>query len=383
MPSATRSNVQLRSLITDDGKLDLHFARVDVPALCDDEVLIEIEAAPINPADIGLLFGVSSTPDLQFSGAGIERRATAKLPEAVLPQFSGRFGLDLPTGIEGCGIVVETGSSPEAKALAGRRVSTTGPGMYATHRVVKAKDCTPLPLDISPVQGASAFVNPLTALAMIETAKADHHSALVFTAAASNLGRMVQRLCEEEGIGFVGVVRGSAQVEQLRTSGVRHVCDLTSPDFSDQLVEAITATGATAAFDGIAGGKIVNELIRCMEVVASRELKAYSRYGSSKHKHVYIYGMLDLSPMILNRDFGMSYGISGWLLPNYLNTISQEKRKMLSSRVAANLQTIFATDYAATISLEDVLNLEFITAYMSLSTGGKYLVVPNGSARTE
>jgi NADPH:quinone reductase len=299
-----------------------------------------------------------------------------------LPFLSGRFGLDLPTGLEGCGTVVETGSSPEAKALAGSRVSTSGPGMYATHRVAKTQDCTALPPDVSPTEGASAFINPLTALGMIDTAKTGRHSALVFTAAASNLGRMVHRLCEEDGIGFVGVVRGGAQVAQLRAAGVRHACDLTSPDFSNQLIDAIAATGATAAFDGIGGGGIVNELLRCMEVVASREMKIYSRYGSSKPKHVYIYGGLDLSPMILKRDFGFSYGVSGWLLFNYLDTLSQEQRKELSSRVADNLKTTFATDYAATISLEDVLSPECIAAYMGRSTGGKYLVAPKGSLQS-
>lgn len=378
MTSGTRSKAQLRSRITSNGLLELHFVRLETPALCDDEVLVEIEAAPINPSDMGLLFGITSTPDLQFSGAGLDRRVTAQLPEAALPFLSGRFGLDLPTGLEGCGVVVETGASPEAMALAGCRVSTSGPGMYATHCVAKVKDCTSLPIDVSPAQGASAFINPLTALGMVDTAKAARHPALVFTAAASNLGRMVHRLCEEEGIGFIGVVRGAAQVEQLRAAGVRYACDLMSPDFSDQLIEAIAATGATAAFDGIGGGGIVNELLRCMEVVASREMKVYSRYGSSKPKHVYIYGGLDLSPMTLKRDFGLSYGISGWLLFHYLDILSQEQRKALSLRVVAGLQTTFATDYAATISLEDVLSPECITAYMGRSTGGKYLVAPNG-----
>jgi NADPH:quinone reductase-like Zn-dependent oxidoreductase len=381
MPSGTRTCAQLRSCITSDGRLELHFARGETQALGEDEVLVEIEAAPINPSDMGLLFGVSSMPDLQFSGEGLDRRATAQLAETVVPYFSGRFGLDLPTGLEGCGIVVETGSSPEAKALAGCRVSTSGSGMFATHCVVKAEECLPLPADISSAEGASAFINPLTALGMVETAKAAHHSAMIFTAAASNLGRMVHRVCEDEGIGFIGVVRGVAHVEQLRAAGVRYACDLTSPDFSEQLIEAITANGATVAFDGIGGGGIVNELLRCMEVVASREMKVYSRYGSTKPKHVYIYGGLDPSPVILKRDFGFSFGISGWLLFNWLDTISWEQRKSLLSKVAAKLQTTFATDYAVTISLEDVLRPESITAYMGRSTGGKYLVAPNGLSR--
>ena len=373
--SGTRTNAQLRSLITEDGRLELHFARAETPALADDEVLVEIEAAPINPSDMGLMFGVASKPELQVTGAGLDRRATAQLPAAALPSLSGRFGLDLETGLEGCGTVVETGSSPEARALAGRRVSASGPGMFATHRVARAEDCTPLPDGTPPARGASAFINPMTALGMVETAKAERHPALVFTAAASSLGRMVHRVCQEDGVGFVGVVRGAEQVEQLRAAGVRHACDLTSADFSDRLIDAITATGATLAYDGIAGGEIVNEILRCMEAVASREMKAYSRYGSSKRKQVYVYGNLDPSPTVLKRNFGLSYGIGGWLLFNYLESITRDQRKALASRVAGNLDGTFATEYASTISLTEMIDPDRVADYMGRTTGKKSLVV--------
>lgn len=374
-------NAKLRSHIDKDGKLELDFEQCAVPSLADDEVLVEIEAAPINPSDMGAIFGVSSVRDLDASGEGLDRRVVVQMPTAALPRIGGRIGLDIFPGLEGCGLVVEAGASAGARALLGRRVSTIGSGMFARYSAVKAVDCLALPEGVTGIEGASAFVNPLTALGMIETAKADGHDAMVFTAAASNLGRMVRRLCDQNGIAFVAVVRGRDQVEMLRSDGVAHVCDLKSPDFSEQLVAALSATGATLAYDAIAGGEIVNEILRCMEVVAANQMDGFNRYGSSKHKQVYIYGMLDTSPTSLKRDFGFAYGIGGWLLFNFLARISPELRQDLKQKVVDGLKTTFATEYGRAIPLEDILDPDVIKAYLSRETGGKYLVMPKGPAQ--
>lgn len=381
MDCTKRVNAQLRSRIDKDGRLEIDFERSEVAELAHDEVLIEVEAAPINPSDMPVLFGTGAMPELKVSGSGLDRRTTAQIPSAVLPGLSGRLDQAVLTGLEGCGTVVEAGASDAAQALLGRRVSTSGPGMYAKFRVAKSEDCVVLPVDVTPVEGASAFINPLTALGMVETAKAEGHRAMIFTAAASNLGGMVQRLCEQEGIGFVGVVRGDAQVEKLRARGVSHICNLTSPNFSNQLNAAITATGAMLAFDAIAGGEIVNEILRCMEVAAVRDMAAFSRYGSPRHKQLYLYGTLDASPTLLKRNFGMSFGIGGWLLFHYLSKISTEQRRALSQKVADGLKTTFVTDYGAAISLEDALDPEIIAQYMLRGTGGKYLIMPKGPAQ--
>ncbi|KKW91639.1 alcohol dehydrogenase catalytic domain-containing protein [Sphingobium chungbukense] len=381
MSSQRPVNAQLRSHIDKDGKLTVDIEQSAVPALADDEVLVEIEAAPINPSDMGAIFGVSSISTFDAMGEGLDRRIVAQMPPAALNRFAGRLGQNIYPGLEGCGVVVDAGNSTGAKALSGRRVSVTGSGMFAKYRAVRVEDCLPLPDDVTAVQAASAFVNPLTALGMIETAKADGHKAMLFTAAASSLGRMVRRLCDREGIAFIGVVRGDSQVEMLRADGVVHICDLKSPDFSEQLIAALSATGATLAFDAIAGGEIVNEILRCMEMVAVSEMAAFNRYGSSKQKQLYIYGLLDTAPTVLKRDFGFAFGINGWLLFHFLGRISPELRKELNQKVIDGLKTTFETEYGAAISLEDMLKPENIRAYLSRGTGGKYLVMPKGPTR--
>jgi NADPH2:quinone reductase len=375
------SNKQLISLVKQDGQIEVWFEEQQTPELAPDEVLIEVEATPINPSDMPVIFGVTDVSDFTVTGDGFDRRYSAPLPPAAIAALAGRTGTAVLTGMEGCGTVVNAGASPEAQALVGQRVSTIGPGMYAHYLVAKAQTCLPLPAHITPVQGASSYINPLTALGMVETAKREDHKAIIFTAAASNLGGMVHRLCQKDGLGFIGVVRSDEQVAQLRADGVEHVCNLSSPDFREDLIKAVSATGATLAYDAVAGGTLVNELLFCMEQVAQTRMSGFSRYGSSESKQVYIYGGLDTSPTILNRNFGFSYGIGGWLLFHFLKKCTAAERQALNQQVVDGLTTTFATQYSTAIPLEDILRPDVINAYMKRGTGQKYLVMPKGPAQ--
>jgi hypothetical protein len=280
-------------------------------------------------------------------------------------------------GNEGAGVVAAAGESPGSQALLGRTVAVFGGSMYAQYRVARAADCLVLPPDATPADGASCFVNPLTALGMIGTMRREGHAALVHTAAASNLGQILNRLCLADGIGLVNIVRNASQAGLLRAAGAKHVCDSSAPSFTEDLITALQATGATLAFDAIGGGKLAGQILACMEVVASRAAGPYSRYGSSVHKQVYIYGGLDPRPTKLNRGFGMAWGIGGWLLMPFLEKVGPAEAQSMRDRVVAELKTTFASRYVKTISLTDALRLEHISAYSRRATGEKYLINPN------
>jgi NADPH2:quinone reductase len=297
-------------------------------------------------------------------------------PEAMRA-MAARVGQPMPVGNEGAGVVIAAGSSPAAQALLGKTVSMVGGAMYAQYRCVHLAQCLPLPEGTTPEDGASWFVNPMTALAMVETMRAEGHTALVHTAAASNLGQMLQKICLEDGVGLVNIVRKPEQAAILRELGAKHVCDSSTPSFLDDLVAAIDATGATIAFDAIGGGKLASQILTAMEIAASRKAGAYSRYGSSVHKQVYIYGTLDRSPTVLNRTFGFAWGVSGFLLTPFLQKAGAETRERMRSRVAAELKTTFASKYARRISLREALSPEVIALYGKQSTGEKYLITPH------
>jgi NADPH2:quinone reductase len=215
--------------------------------------------------------------------------------------------------------------------------------MYSQYRCLKAAQCLPLPPGTSAVDGASCFVNPLTTLGMIETMRLEGHSALVHTAAASNLGQMLVKLCNKDGIELVNVVRRPEQAEMLRALGAKHVCDSSAATFMQDLTEALVATSATIAFDAIGGGKQGGQILACMEAAALRKGSGYSRYGSTTHKQLYIYGGLDRGPTVLNRAFGMAWGVGGWLLTPFLVKIGAERAQQLRERVAAEIKTTFAS----------------------------------------
>jgi NADPH:quinone reductase-like Zn-dependent oxidoreductase len=369
-------SLQLRSLVKSSGELELSLARVPVPEPGPDEVLVRIEAAPINPSDLGLLVGPADLSTAKVSGSGADAVVTAQVPPQAMRMLTARLDQSMPVGNEGAGVVIKAGASPQAQALMGKTVAILGGATYAQHRVAKAADCLELPTDATPADGASCFVNPLTALGMVETMRREGHSALVHTAAASNLGQMLNRICLADGVQLVNIVRSPEQAELLRKAGARHVVDSSAPSFLDDLTKALVETGATLAFDAIGGGKLAGQILNCMEVAANLKADGYSRYGSSVYKQVYIYGGLDIRPTELNRAFGMSWGLGGWLLTPFLMKIGPEATAKLKARVAAELKTTFASHYTAEISLAEVLKPEVMAAYNKRATGEKYLINP-------
>ena len=376
-PTIPPTALQLRSLVKASGQLELSLASVAIPVPKADEVLVRIEATPINPSDLGLLFGAADMGSARASGTSAQPVVTADIPAALMKTMAGRLDESMPVGNEGAGTVVAAGDSEEAQALLGKTVAILGGAMYAQYRAMKAKACLVLPAGTTAVEGASCFVNPLTSLGMTETMRLEGHGALVHTAAASNLGQMLNRICLADGIKLVNIVRNSAQADLLRGAGAAFVCDSSSPTFIDDLTDALVATGATIAFDAIGGGKLAGQILGCMETAINRSAKEYSRYGSSVHKQVYIYGGLDTGPTSFNRGFGMAWGVGGWLLTPFLQKIGFAAAQKLRLRVAAELKTTFASRYTKVISLTDVLKLEEIAAYGKRATGSKYLINPN------
>jgi NADPH:quinone reductase-like Zn-dependent oxidoreductase len=352
--------LQLRSLVDGD-TLHLSLVKVAVAEPGDDEVVVRIDATPINPSDIGLLVGAADMTAATFAGSGAGATVTAPIPAHAQRAMASRAGQSLPVGTEGAGEVIAAGRS--AQHLLGRTVATRGGAMYSQYRTVRAADCLVLPPDVTAADGASCFVNPLTALGMTETMRREGHTALVHTAAASNLGQMLQKVCLEERIPIVNVIRSDAQAQVLRALGATHVVDSSKPSFFDDLVVAVGETGATLAFDAIGGGLLADELLTAMEIVAARRLSSYSRYGSSTPKQVYIYGSLDPGPTTLRRRFGLTWGIGGWLLMPFLQKIGPAEVQRLERRVVSGLKTTFSPDAVA--------------AYLRRATGEKYLIAPS------
>ena len=369
--------LQLRSLVKDSGELELSLISVEVPVPRADQVLIRIEATPINPSDIGLLFAAADMGSLQFSTSAAKPVVTARIPERAMKAMAARIGQSLPVGNEGAGVVVAAGDSGAAQALLGKTVAVMGGAMYAQYRCVKADQCLLLPAGATPEQGASCFINPLTALGMVETMRAEGHTALVHTVAASNLGHMLNRICLKDGIGLVNIVRKPEQEAALRAAGARHVCNMGAATFLTDLTQALVQTGATLAFDATGGGKLAGQILGCMEAALNRNAKEYSRYGSTTHKQVYLYGSLDTSPTEFNRNFGMAWGIGGWLVFPYLQRLGAPAMQALRDRVAAELTSTFASAYAKEISLSEVLQPAAIAAYGQRATGCKYLINPS------
>ncbi len=371
--------LQLRSLVRSTGELEVSLQEVPVPAPGADEVLVRIEATPINPSDLGLLFGAADMSTLQVSGTAGRPVLSARVPDKAMTAMAGRADQSLPVGNEGAGTVVQAGASAAAQALLGKKVAVIGGAMYAQYRSMPAAQCLVLPADASAADGASCFVNPLTALGMVETMKLEGHKALVHTAAASNLGQMLNRICLKDGIGLVNIVRKPEQAALLRAQGAVHVCDQSQPGFLAQLTDALAATGATIAFDAIGGGRLAAQILSCMEAAINRNATEYSRYGSAVHKQVYLYGMLDTSPTEIVRNFGMAWGMGGWLLFPFLQRVGPTAAQKLRERVAAELKTTFASHYTRTVSLAEALLAEAIAVYARRATGEKFLIDPSRS----
>jgi NADPH:quinone reductase len=375
-PDATPTHGRrLRSTISSSGELRVELAEHEIPAPSGGDVVVAVEASPINPSDLGVLLGAVAPGTLRSDGPDL----VGTIPEAALPLYRDRLDKPLPVGNEGAGTVIAAG--PEAAALLGRRVALSGGSMWADYRVVHANGVIELPDDVSTEEGAALFVNPLTALSMVETMRAEGHTALVHTAAASNLGQMLVRICAADGIGLVNIVRRAEQTQILRDLGAAHVVDSSQPDFPDRLTEAIRDTGATLAFDAIGGGSLAGDILTAMER-AQPPLQSWTPYGTTVHKQVYIYGSLDFSPTVIERKFGLTWGVGGYLLTNALARLGGEAIGRMRARVSAEATTTFASHYAQTIGLRDVLRPEVLTVFARRSTGSKYLIDPSSDRPT-
>ena len=354
---------ELHSTLTASGTLRLTIDEVELGEPGPDEVIVRVEAAPVNPTDIFLLLSMADLAQAKVVDGALE----APVPPGVTDAFAGRLGQPLTVGSEGAGTVIAGGS------LVGKRVGLMG-GTFATHRKVPLAAVRELPAGASAEGGASWFVNPMTALSFVETMRAEKHTAIVHTAAASNLGQMLVKICAADGVPLVNIVRRAAQVEQLRALGAEHVVDSSSSSFRQELVEAIAATGATIAFDAIGGGTLGAQILTAMERVASRSMRAFSHYGSSTLKQLYVYGGLDRSPTQLARTFGMTWSVSGYLVMNALRKLGPEIMARMSARVMNELTTTFASHYHARISLEQLLDLDTLRRVATMATGEKFLV---------
>jgi NADPH2:quinone reductase len=371
------TGLQLRSLVKPTAELELSLTTVATEDPAPGEIVVRVEAAPINPSDIGLLFGAADMSTAILSGTPQRPIVTARIAEAAMSSMAGRVGQSMAVGNEGAGLVVAAGSSAAAQALVGKRVAVLGGAMYSQFRCVAAEQCLVLPADVSAADGASCFVNPLTALGMLETMRRERHSALVHTAAASNLGQMLNRICQQDGIKLVNIVRTQEQEDLLRSIGAAYVCNAASPGFLQDLTAALVATGATLAFDATGGGKLAGQILTCMEAALNKSATQYSRYGSTTHKQVYIYGGLDTRPTEFNRNFGMAWGMGGWLLFPFLQQIGPVAAQTLKERVGAELKTTFMSAYSQELSLAVALQPGMIAAYGKRATGAKYLINPN------
>ena len=368
------TGLELRSKITSDGKLELSLAEVEVPQPAAGQVLIRVEGSPINPSDLGLLTGPADLSTLVAGGTADRPTLTANIPPERLAMVAARLDESMPVGNEGAGTVIAAGAG--AEALLGKTVAALGGSMYATHKIAPAAACLELPDDATAADGASCFVNPLTALSFPETMRMEGHKALVHTAAASNLGQMLVKICQADGVPLVNIVRNPAQVKLLKDLGAQYVLDSSAPSFKADLVDALAETGATLGFDAIGGGPLAGDILAAMEVALNRTATTYSRYGSATHKQVYIYGGLDLRPTEIPRNVGLSWGMGGYLLTYFLQKAGPEVMGRLRARVAAELKTTFASHYTAEISLAEALNPDTLKAYSRRATGEKYLINP-------
>jgi NADPH:quinone reductase-like Zn-dependent oxidoreductase len=369
----TTTGKQLFTTLAPDGTLTVEVAETQFPDPTGNQVLVKMEAAPINPSDLALLFGPSDLDNAQYSAG----KLVAKMPEPFNSASKGRHGQRLPVGNEGAGTVVVAGDSPQAKALVGQRVACVPGHAFSQYAIADAAMCLPLG-DVSSRDGASAFVNPMTALGFAENAKMDGQKALIHAAAASNLGQMLVKICQEDGLELVNIVRKQEQVDLLKGLGAKYVVNSSDDDFLDQLCAAIDATDAFYGFDPIGGGTTVDACFKAMERVAVRKMSEYSRYGSNQEKRMFIYGRLDLGPTILTPSYGFGWTLSGWLLTPFLAQAGIETLMRMRQRVLDNITTTFASSYKREVTLEQMLEKDAACDYRRMQTGEKYLVTPWG-----
>jgi NADPH:quinone reductase-like Zn-dependent oxidoreductase len=369
---------QLFTHISTDGTLEISLKNVEVPQPKSHEVIVRIEAAPINPSDMWPMFGPANLAEATLS----EDKSTYSAPvhKSILPRIKSRLDQVLPIGNEGAGVVIAAGDSKAAQALMGKTVAILTGGVYAQYCCVPAQACLVHNDGTTAMNAATSFVNPLTALGMVETMRMEGHSALVHTAAASSLGQMLNKICIAEGVSLVNIVRSQQQVDILQKIGAKYICNSSSKTFKADLYKAIDETGATLAFDAIGGGEIVSDILTAMEQSGSKDAVGFNTYGSEANKQVYIYGGLDFSPSTLNRAYGMTWGIGGWLLMRFLSKLKPEQVGQLQKRVADEIQTTFACSFTDELTFEQAMTPEIVLQYNAKKTGEKYLINPNKNA---
>lgn len=369
------TGLELRSTLTDDWNFELSLVDAPVSLPGPGEILVQVKGAPVNPTDLVMLLGPADLSRATISGAPARPIVTAPCLEAGRERVAARKGHSLRVGIEGSGVVVAAGAGQED--LVGRTVAGMGGAMYSEYALLKADQIIVMPEGATPADAASSFVNPLTALAMIEAVRSEGHSAIVQTAASSNLGGMLSRLCQAEGIPIVNIVRSDAQAQALRDEGAQYVCCSASPSFLDELEVAIRATGATIAFDAIGGGDLVGQILHCMEKALQPTGGKYNMYGGAGFKQAYIYGALDPAPTAFSRTFGMAWSIGGWLLTPVLAKLGPEVEARLKQRVAAEIKTTFKSNYGAELSLAEFLQPDVLIAASRRTSGEKVLLNPS------
>jgi NADPH:quinone reductase-like Zn-dependent oxidoreductase len=372
----TDTNIQLTSTVNEDNTLTLALQHIDMPQPGADEVVIRIEAAPLNPSDLGVLFSAADMSTATQSGTQENPVITADVPVQAMPSLKTRVGKATPVGNEGAGTVVAAGSSPAAQALMGKTVAVIGGGTYRQYHCANVQSCLPLKEGTTAKQGASSFVNPLTALTMVATMRAEGHKAIIHAAAASNLGQMLNRICIADGVDLINIVRKPEQEKLLRDMGAKYIVNSSNDSFLADLTAAIIETGATIAFDPIGGGQLTSDILNCMEVAAARDMKEHTIYGSDTFKQVYIYGALNRGPITLHRDFGFAWAVNGFLLFNALGKLGTETVVAMRKRVAEEITTTFASHYTHEVSLAEALQLQSIAGYSKQATGEKYLITP-------
>ena len=370
---------EIRSEITSEGKLNLSIVTSDVPTPGDDDVLIKVEASPINPSDLGLLISFAADLDsISSQGSGEDTVTTMGIHPGLMQSMKPRIDKSMKVGNEGGGVIVDAGKN--VKNLIGKTVGVAGGAMYSQYRCLPAMSCLVMNEGTTSVEAASSFVNPLTALGFTETMKLENHTALVHTAAASNLGQMLVKICLADDIPLVNIVRKEEHVELLKKLGAKYICNTSDENFMKNLIDCLVETGATLGFDATGGGnegKLAGQILSAMEVAANKNATEYSRYGSDTYKQVYIYGGLDPTPTVLNRSFGLSWGLGGWLLTPFIGRVGTEKFQEMRERVAKEITTTFASNYTKEVSLEEMLEPDAIKTYAKQATGTKYLVTPH------
>ena len=365
--------LQMQSCVHENGTVECAVKEVEVTEPSGDEVLVEIDAAPINPSDLGLMFGAADPSSAQETERDGQPAIVLEVPPAAMRAMAPRIGHWMPVGNEGSGRVIAAGEDESAQALLGKRVGMFGGEMYAGYRCLPSGQCLAFPDAISAEQAASCFVNPMTALGFLETREMEGQKGIVHTAAASNLGQMLVRLCQADDIPLVNIVRSEEQVQLLTSMGAQWVLNSQSDEFMKELVDALVATGATLAFDAIGGGRLVNRILTAMELAAA-QTGPWSRYGSEEPKQAYIYGQLDLGATELTRGYGWVWSVSGWLLTPFMKRAGPDRVGRMRERVLREIDTTFESRYSSRISLQNAMTAEAAKAYGARKTGQKTLL---------